>query len=44
MEQDKIKSYYDGPVATSAKTIEELEMDIAEEKKKSEQMKEWEDD
>ncbi len=37
-------SYYDGPVDDTERTIEEIEISIEEEKKKSESLKSWTED
>ena len=36
--------YYDGPVILTNKTIQELDKEIQEEKKKSKEMTDWEKD
>ena len=37
-------SYYDDPVNNTERTIEEIEISIEEEKKKSERLKSWNED
>lgn len=39
----KYRSYYDGPVRESERTLEEIESDIQKEKERCNKMNAWED-
>lgn len=39
-----VQAYYDGPVKDSGRTMEEIEKAIEEEKKRCEQMNNWEEE